>query len=120
MKLCKYAGCYSMVQDGYCERHKQYGIQKDQERKALSKPFQKAERPNAELYNTRKWRKLRQEIVDEYKCCSICGRDSKLEVHHRIQPKGNDELFYDKDNLLLVCFWCHLRMSAKERKEARH
>lgn len=108
-----------MVQDGYCERHKQYGIQKEAERKAVATPFQKAEHPNQELYNTMKWRKLRQEIINEQEACSMCGRDSKLEVHHKIQPKGNDDLFYDKDNLLLVCFWCHLKLSARERSRRR-
>jgi len=59
-------------------------------------PFQNATRSNDGIYNTIRWRKLRKKILSEIPYCIKCGAAGKLEVHHRIAPRGDVELFYEE------------------------
>jgi 5-methylcytosine-specific restriction protein A len=99
--ICKYPGCSNLIESsGYCEKHKTKN----------RKPFESAIRFNEALYNTTKWRQLRKEILNEQTNCFKCGlskNETKLEVHHIIPPRGNEELFFDKNNLVAVCSNCH-------------
>jgi len=78
-----------------------------------------AERPNEALYNTTRWRKLRREVLQANGCCAICGATDNLHVHHITPPKGDEELFYNRDNLTVLCETCHARMTSAEAKEAK-
>jgi 5-methylcytosine-specific restriction endonuclease McrA len=108
-KICNYPGCTALiaVTERYCEEHKREN----------SKPFQNAVRTNAALYNTARWKKLRSKIVREHPHCSRCGiskNESRLEVHHLVEPRGNEELFFDENNLVPVCDSCHRNLTAQE------
>jgi 5-methylcytosine-specific restriction protein A len=41
-------------------------------------------------------------------------------VHHITPPKGDEELFFDRNNLTVLCESCHARMTSAEAKEAKH
>jgi 5-methylcytosine-specific restriction protein A len=113
-KLCNHPGCNRLIDIGerYCPEH-------TRERK----PFENAVRANASLYNTVAWRKLRGKILKEHPYCTRCGiskKETSLHVHHRIEPRGNEALFFDETNLLPLCESCHRVITGKEirsRKE---
>jgi 5-methylcytosine-specific restriction endonuclease McrA len=101
-KICNFPGCNQLIDQSerYCPQHK----------KEEPKPFSSAVRYNESLYKTTQWKQLRAEVLREQQCCFKCGiskGEAKLEVHHLIPPRGNEELFFDKDNLVSVCSVCH-------------
>ena len=125
-RLCQYSGCNEMAEPGhtYCIKHLVESQKKRQEwlkNNNKKKPFENATRSNN--YNNAEWRSLRNEVLkrDNYQCCQ-CGASAResgfpLEIHHIIPPKGNKELFYDKNNCVTLCKWCHSRITQREIME---
>ena len=69
------------------------------------------------VYNTARWRKLRQAYLMQHPLCELCEKEGKVkeatEVHH-ITPisNANDELSmkdlgFNHDNLMALCEECH-------------
>jgi 5-methylcytosine-specific restriction protein A len=112
---CNHPNCKELLDSrGYCEKHTPL--------KSDRKPFENAIRYNAAFYNTSQWRKLRKEALAEFPYCAICGiskNDTKLEVHHKIPPRGNEGLFFDKDNLIPLCPLCHKAETQREINNRR-
>ena len=127
-RICQYSGCNNMAEPGhtYCKAHLADSQKKHQEwleSHNKKKPFENAVRTNN--YNNSEWRRLRREVLerDGYRCCQ-CGAISEecgypLEIHHIIPPKGNKELFYDINNCVTLCKWCHARITQAEIKESK-
>jgi 5-methylcytosine-specific restriction protein A len=114
-KICNYPGCNTLIDmnERYCKEHT---------RPPKTEAFKNAGRSNTSLYNTVRWRKLRNKILKEYPCCFKCGigkDETRLEVHHKIEPRGNEELFFDEDNLITVCGTCHRVITAAEIRNRR-
>lgn len=108
-KICNAPGCSTLIEpaESYCARHQR-------ERPA---PFSNAIRYNEALYKTTRWRTLRASVLREQRCCSQCGvsgDETRLEVHHIIPPRGNEELFFDAENLTAVCPACHRAITNRE------
>jgi 5-methylcytosine-specific restriction enzyme A len=109
-RLCVYPACNNFREEGslYCDRHQQYGQQKEAERMARLNNLKKM---NQDLYNTSQWRKLRREVIKEHPYCCMCGtegsRENFLTVDHIRAARGNESLFYDKNNLQVLCRQCH-------------
>lgn len=104
-KLCRFPGCNKYADgDGYCKEHMQY----------KPKPFQYAKRSNESLYNTYAWKQLRAIVIQEQKCCQMCGSIEELTVDHIIPPKGDKDLFFNALNLQVLCHSCHCRKTATE------
>jgi 5-methylcytosine-specific restriction enzyme A len=62
-------------------------------------------------YATRspKWINVRKEHLKNYPLCAACGKDSKLEVHHKIPVHISPELELDPSNLITLCADpCHI------------
>lgn len=62
-------------------------------------------------YATRssKWTAVRKEHLKSNGYCSACGRDKKLEVHHKIPVHISPELELDPSNLITLCADpCHI------------
>jgi 5-methylcytosine-specific restriction protein A len=102
-KICKFPGCNNLIDttERYCSIH---------HKQETKKPFENAKRYNTKLYNTAKWHKLRNKILKEQPNCFMCGisgKETKLEVHHTIPPKGDIDLFYDESKLIALCSKCH-------------
>lgn len=88
---CKAMGCYTIIDHrGYCEAHSHLQVEKPEYQKAVKKPFENAERPNASLYNTAQWRALRSSTIKNQPYCTYCGGTKGLQVHHRVPPKGDE------------------------------
>jgi 5-methylcytosine-specific restriction protein A len=108
-KICNSPGCNELIAptERYCQHHK----------KESPPPFSGAIRFNEALYKTSHWRTLRAKILKEQpNCfkCGISGSESKLEIHHLVPPRGNEELFFDENNLMTVCSACHRVITNRE------
>lgn len=56
-----------------------------------------------------KWTEVRKQHLKEYPSCIACGRDKKLEVHHKTPVHISPELELDPSNLVTLCADpCHL------------
>jgi 5-methylcytosine-specific restriction endonuclease McrA len=56
-----------------------------------------------------KWQTVRKNHIKNNPCCIACGRDTKLEVHHKIPVHISPELELDPSNLVTLCSTpCHL------------
>jgi 5-methylcytosine-specific restriction endonuclease McrA len=118
-QLCKYPGCNSLANDKakYCDKHKPIMEQKESHRM-----FQFATSPNLELYHSYKWFKLRKEVLQEQAYCSRCGlskEETTLHAHHMIPPRGNEDLFFNKNNVTVLCEGCHNKTTQREMTERR-
>src|SRR4051812_6840029 len=79
---------------------------------------------HTKLYQSRKWRKTRLLVAnrDLWTCQRPdCGRlianESDAIGHHRKPHKGNMDLFFDLDNIEIVCRECHDSIvQAEERR----
>lgn len=103
--LCRRPGCGELLDTpGYCRRHTP---EPRKERPA----FVNAQRPNAHLYHSPAWKRLRRMKLKETPFCVRCGISrndgAQLEVHHLRPPRGDETLFFDPDNLVVVCSSCH-------------
>jgi 5-methylcytosine-specific restriction protein A len=108
-KICNSPGCNELIDisERYCQQHQ----------KEEPKPFENAIRFNEGLYKTTRWKQLRTRILKEQTNCFKCGipkAEAKLEVHHKIPPRGNEELFFDEGNLVAVCPICHRIITNQE------
>ena len=63
------------------------------------------------LYDSTRWRKVAKMFLDQNPLCSPCLKSQRETpgtiVHHKIEHKGDIELFYNWDNLESVCASCH-------------
>ena len=101
-RKCVYPNCNEFAVEGhtYCEKHLEQSHKKHE-------AFLNARRTNSNFYNSERWRKLRREVIRETPYCVCCGSTSNLTVDHIVAPRGNEELFYDKTNLQVLCKDCH-------------
>lgn len=115
-KLCKSPGCpnYRLDDHSYCEKH----LYKEED-KNRSWSNRKETNPWRYLYNSRRWIELRDKTLRDNPYCALCGRPSE-EVHHIAAHRGNEELFYDEDNLVALCHDCHTQETLKEIRDRRN
>jgi hypothetical protein len=56
-----------------------------------------------------KWTSVRKQHLKNNQTCAACGRDKKLEVHHKIPVHINPEGELDPSNLVTLCADpCHI------------
>jgi len=61
------------------------------------------------LHNDYEWRKTRNEHIEKYPLCAICGELKDLEVHHIVPWHLSVDGRYDKNNLITLCRYHHFR-----------
>lgn len=60
------------------------------------------------------WRTIRKEFLKEFPFCAVCGRNTKLEVHHKLPYYMAPDLELEPSNLVTLCenkkngISCHL------------
>jgi 5-methylcytosine-specific restriction endonuclease McrA len=60
-------------------------------------------KPSKKSINLKRWKILREEIIQERGCrCEVCGKTGKVDLHHIISRK-HAELRFEKRNLVLLC-----------------
>lgn len=108
MYRCNFPGCGKLLtQSGYCPSHQAM----------RPKPFSTATRPNEEFYKSQRWKVLRRQKINEHPYCYLCGITDGLQVHHTTPPRGNEDLFFNENNLVVVCENCHRIITAQEIRE---
>ena len=122
-KLCISPGCGLFAEPGhnYCKKHLEESIKRRQEWEKEHNPFKNAKRNNSAFYRKKEWKEIRKQVLENYgdRCC-LCGKTEEqsgypLEIHHKIPPKGNKELFLDSDNCVPLCKLCHARITQQEQ-----
>lgn len=61
-----------------------------------------------EALYTGKWQTTRKNHLLKEPCCQICGHHKKVFVHHIIPISIDPEKENDEENLVTLCFTCHL------------
>lgn len=90
---CLQPGCSTRVERGYCREHK----------------------PRI-LYNDRRWKALRRQVLAEEPVCRICRDAWTHDVDHIETVKARPDLKLVRENLQGLCISCHSRKSAGERE----
>lgn len=121
-RLCSYPGCnlFAVAGHTYCEKHLAQSKKRHEEWLKEHKPFATATRANESLYHTYKWISLRKKILKENDSCRICGKTDGLTVDHIIPPRGNEELFFNENNLQVLCVECHRIKTQQETQERKY
>jgi len=67
--------------------------------------------PHNKLYDSRRWRKIRDIVLNEEPLCRLCLKSNKetpsTVIDHCIPHKNDLKLFYDRENLQGICASCH-------------
>jgi 5-methylcytosine-specific restriction protein A len=113
MYLCKYPGCRNLVDKrGYCVIHA-YMQRIEDERKLQWYNNSKYKNDWTDWYYTSKWKSARAKYLKENPICVSCGAPATV-VDHIIPHRGNEELFWDKENWQSLCDGCHNRKTRIE------
>ena len=109
-RACLVAGCLGYAVTGNtCETHRKLKARDDQRRRM-------ADEPGRAMYNTTRWRKLREALLARYPACAVCRIGSATEIDHIVRHKGNRELFWSLRNLQPICRRCHIAKTVEERR----
>ena len=55
------------------------------------------------------WKLVSQYLRLKYSKCQVCGKPSN-QVHHIIHRARGNSVYFHEDNLIVVCYGCHLGM----------
>ena len=76
-------------------------------------------RPWRHLYNMKAWHRLRTAQLRDEPLCRLCSARGDVTAasiaDHKIPHKGDEALFFDRENLQSLCKTCH--DSAKQKQE---
>jgi 5-methylcytosine-specific restriction enzyme A len=102
--ICHKAGCSrtALPEKHYCIKH----IALEDTYGKRPAPVRRQSSQWHYLYNTRRWREISRQFLKEHPICCRCGAPAQIADH--IRPhRGDEELFYDPDNLQPLCWKCH-------------
>ncbi|SKC57898.1 5-methylcytosine-specific restriction enzyme A [Maledivibacter halophilus] len=106
LKPCKHPQCPNLTEGYYCEEHKE------------EMEFKPKQSKHKKLYNSTRWQDLRRYRLNTQPLCVECLKKNRITpatvVDHIKPHKGNENLFYDFNNLQSLCKSCHDRKTAKE------
>lgn len=111
---CVYPSCPEIVRDGLsprCLKHRNNNARKD-----ITKA---PKRVNDNIYNSQRWRNLRNyKLTMNYLCekCEAQGIEAYAKhVDHIVEIKDDPSKAYDKRNLMSLCIPCHTAKTNTER-----
>lgn len=113
---CKWQGCRALLDNaGYCIKHKELAEQRQRLRQQQrDDAFKNAQRTNATYYRTKEWQVLRLKKLNECPLCCVCGSKEHLHIDHIKAPRGDKTLFFNENNLQVLCAACHRLKTANE------
>ena len=103
---CKHPGCPALVPYGtrYCEKHKP--LHQEENRSAACRGYGGA------------WQKARKQYLEAHPLCVMCQQDGRYRkatvVDHIIPHRGDEKLFWDRDNWQALCKEHHDRKTGTE------
>jgi len=94
------------------------GYDRKKARRQASRAYDKKRLPSSQRGYNATWRKLRDRFVKEHPLCAECLKQGIItpgaEVDHIIPHRGDQELFFDMENLQHLCTPCHTAKTIKE------
>ena len=111
-KPCRHPGCAALVPPGqkYCDRHKP--IHPEEARPAAGRGYGSA------------WQRARKQYLEAHPLCAECqkqGRYVKASVVDHIVPhRGDQKLFWNRNNWQALCKRCHDRKTMTEDKRIEY
>jgi 5-methylcytosine-specific restriction protein A len=114
--LCRFPGCGELLdKPGYCGQHRRPAAA------PKAPPFENAQRSN--YYGSSRWKSLARQAIRKSPQCAVCGVGKAdgaiLEAHHREPPRGDEEMFFDENNIMVLCQPCHRVVTAREIQERK-
>ena len=108
---CNYPGCKKLTNQTYCEEH----------RKVKESDKDRYRKNSTERGYNSVWRKNRKQFLKEHPLCDMCYKERRLVpatvVHHIIDHKGDQKLFWDSENNWQpLCKRCHDSIKHSEGK----
>lgn len=109
---CRHPGCPELVDPKvkYCEKHK--ALHPEEIRSAGSRGYGKA------------WQKTSKQYLAAHPLCVRCLREGRYKkatlVDHIIPHRGDEKLFWDRDNWQALCKRCHDRKTWTEDKNPEY
>lgn len=103
---CKHPGCPALVPAGtkYCEKHK--ALHPEEVRSAEGRGYDS------------RWRKARKAFLQAHPLCMECMKEGRYVkatvVDHIIPHRGDQKLFWDRNNWQGLCKRCHDRKTRRE------
>lgn len=101
---CRHPGCRTLTRETYCPKHH-------------PKPQDHRPPPQERGYPYR-WRVESKAYLGEHPWCATCRKERRLEpateVDHIAPHKGDNTLFWDRNNWQGLCKRCHSRKTARE------
>ena len=83
------------------------------------KPFEGLKASNEEIYrnvyNTARWRAIRDQVRQQEPLCRLCGKRATHTVDHIIPIKNGGDP-WDRSNLQGLCWACNKRKTGKQAK----
>ncbi len=116
MYYCSWQDCkVELNARGYCNKHQPLIESREKKRKQRRDDyFRNARRANQGYYHTKQWRLLRAEVLKKQSSCITCGSSEQLHIDHIKPPRGNKDLFFNENNLQVLCHACHRLKTAEE------
>lgn len=113
--ICRHIGCNATIDSkGYCEIHQPL------HEEFVPGTSHRPAAPWAHLYRGARWRALRAKIIKRDGCCVVCGHERGLVVDHITPHRGDVDLFYDEDNLQVLCALHHrIKTDCEIRQRSR-
>lgn len=119
--ICRAIGCNKTIDHkGYCETHQ--WMQEENDRARFDRAVVRRDPAEKKLYQSARWRALRHAVIArDGGRCRVCGSTTRLQVDHIYPWEGSEELFYNEQNLQVLCHHCHSQKTAIEsaRKAAQ-
>ena len=107
-RSCNQHGCGILTNDSYCHEHKRQAQQKQDKERGTA---------HQRGYGSR-WRKARATYLSHRPLCVMCEQEGKIVqaivVDHKVPHKGDQDLFWDKNNWQPLCKRHHDIKTAKE------
>lgn len=111
MKPCSAPGCGKLTHDRYCDQH---AVAAKEEKRETERQRGSA---SARGYG-RPWQKYRAGFIRNNPLCCVCEAEGRVEpttdVDHIKPHRGDQKLFWDKNNHQGLCHPCHSRKTATE------
>jgi len=67
-KPCGYPGCPELTEGRYCETHQ----------KEMDREYNRSNRPYKKLYNSSRWQRLREYVLNKFPLCIECLKAERL------------------------------------------
>lgn len=109
---CRHPGCPSLVDLGYCDKH----------RKANRKSYDEQRGTSSQRGYGGRWQKVRAAFLKRNPLCVKCMDEGRITagtvVDHLIPHRGDPVLMWDEDNFQTLCGPHHNRDKQREEKRS--